>query len=85
MYEDLGLGWAGSIPAFLTLVCVPVPYLFWRYGAAIRQKCKYSAEAAAFLEKIREGQAPAPVPVARPRIDDEEAERVTDVEKKSEE
>lgn len=59
MYEDLGLGWAGSIPAFLALACVPVPFLFWKYGASIRAKCKYAAEASAFLEKIRESQAAA--------------------------
>lgn len=57
MYEDLGLGWAGSIPAFLALACVPVPFLFWKYGHTIRAKCKYASEAEAFLQKIRESQA----------------------------
>lgn len=59
MYEDLGLGWAGSIPAFLALACVPVPFLFWKYGHAIREKCKYASEAEAFLHKMRESQAAA--------------------------
>jgi hypothetical protein len=59
MYEDLGLGWAGSIPAFLSLACVPVPFLFWKYGAAIRSKCKFASEAEAFLHKMRESQMAA--------------------------
>ena len=59
MYEDLGLGWAGSIPAFLSLACVPLPFLFWKYGARIRAKCKFAAEASEFLAKIRESQAAA--------------------------
>jgi hypothetical protein len=54
MYADLGIHWASSIPAFLALACVPFPFLFYKYGAAIRQRCKFAAEAAALLEKMRE-------------------------------
>lgn len=53
MYKDLGVHWASSIPAFLSLACMPFPYLFWRYGATIRAKCKYAAEAASVLERMR--------------------------------
>jgi len=60
MYKDLGIHWASSIPAFLSLACMPFPYLFWRYGATIRAKCKYAAEAAAVLEKMRSRAAVAP-------------------------
>ncbi|KAK0642445.1 Efflux pump FUB11 [Lasiodiplodia hormozganensis] len=56
MYADLGIHWASSIPAFLALACVPFPFLFYKYGPAIRARCKYAAQAAAFLEKLR-GQA----------------------------
>lgn len=75
MYEDLGLGWAGSIPAFLSLACVPVPFLFWKYGAAIRSKCKFASEAEAFLHKMRESHmaaakaaevAPTEAPIVSP-------------------
>jgi hypothetical protein len=45
MYNNLGIHWATCIPAFLTLVCVPFPFLFYKYGAAIRKRCKYAAEA----------------------------------------
>jgi hypothetical protein len=54
MYENLGVQWASSIPAFLALACVPFPFLFFRYGSQIRMKCKYAAEAAAVLEGIRD-------------------------------
>jgi len=45
MYKNLGIHWASSIPAFLALMCVPFPFLFYRYGSAIRKRCKYAAEA----------------------------------------
>jgi hypothetical protein len=54
MYADLGIHWASSIPAFLALACVPFPFFFYKYGAAIRQRCKFAAEAAQFLEKMQQ-------------------------------
>jgi MFS family permease len=57
MYSRLGIHWASSIPAFLALACVPIPILFYKYGATIRLKCKYAAEADAFMKKIRGQQA----------------------------
>ncbi|KAJ5725342.1 uncharacterized protein N7483_006699 [Penicillium malachiteum] len=38
MYDNLGIHWASSIPAFLALACVPMPFLFYKYGAVIRKK-----------------------------------------------
>jgi hypothetical protein len=66
-YADLGIHWASSIPAFLALACVPFPFLFYKYGAAIRAKGKYAAESAAFMRRMQQlhGQAaaaPAPAP-----------------------
>jgi hypothetical protein len=58
MYENLGIHWASSIPAFLALACVPFPFLFCKYGPAIRMRCKYAAEAARVLEQIRKGSSP---------------------------
>jgi hypothetical protein len=52
-----GIHWASTIPAFLALACLPFPFLFYKYGAAIRKKCKYAAEAEAFMAKIRGQQA----------------------------
>ncbi|KAF4124227.1 Major Facilitator Superfamily [Geosmithia morbida] len=58
MYEDLGIHWASSIPAFLAVACIPCPFLFYRYGPAIRARCKYTAEAAALLKQMRSRRAP---------------------------
>jgi len=55
MYQNLGIHWASSIPAFLALMCVPFPFLFYKYGESIRLKCKFAAEAAAALERMRGG------------------------------
>ena len=59
MYDNLGIHWASMIPAFLALVCVPFPFLFYRYGSAIRKRCKFAAEADAFMQKIRDQSAKA--------------------------
>lgn len=56
MYHNLGIHWASSIPAFLALACTPFPFLFYKYGPQIRIRCKFAAEADAFLKKMR-GQA----------------------------
>ncbi|KAK5110379.1 MFS siderochrome iron transporter 1 [Meristemomyces frigidus] len=54
MYSGLGIHWASSVPAFLALACVPFPFLFYKYGAQIRKKCKYAAEAEAFMKKMQQ-------------------------------
>ncbi|KAI2632219.1 MFS general substrate transporter [Hypoxylon sp. NC1633] len=57
MYDRLGIHWASSIPAFLALACVPFPFLFYKYGPAIRKRCKFAAQSAAFIQKLQEAQA----------------------------
>ncbi|KAK2826864.1 MFS siderochrome iron transporter 1 [Arthroderma sp. PD_2] len=52
MYQNLGIHWASTIPAFLALACVPFPFLFYKYGARIRKRCKFAGEADAFMQKI---------------------------------
>ena len=44
MYSGLGDQWASSIRAFLTVGCLPFPFLFYKYGSQIRARCKYTAE-----------------------------------------
>lgn len=53
MYDNLGIHWASTVPAFLALACVPFPFLFYKYGATIRVKCKYAQQADAFLKKMQ--------------------------------
>ncbi|KAI5294192.1 hypothetical protein KEM52_004516 [Ascosphaera acerosa] len=45
MYTNLGFNWASSLLAFLTLVMLPFPYIFYRYGARIRKTSRYAAMA----------------------------------------
>jgi hypothetical protein len=54
MYANLGIHWASAIPAFLALMCVPFPFLFYHYGPAIRSRCKFAASAAEELKKMKE-------------------------------
>ena len=53
MFNTLGIHWASSIPAFLALACVPFPFIFYRYGAKIRSKCVYAAQAEATMAELR--------------------------------
>ncbi|OQE32682.1 hypothetical protein PENFLA_c001G04021 [Penicillium flavigenum] len=59
MYHNLGIHWASSIPAFLTLLCMPFPLIMYRYGEAVRMKCKYSFEAAEMMRKMQLQQTTA--------------------------
>lgn len=53
MYQNLGIHWASSIPAFLTLACIPFPFLMYKYGGRLRMKCKYAQEAAALMARAQ--------------------------------
>jgi hypothetical protein len=54
MYGRLGIHWASSVPGFLTVVCMPFPFLFYRYGKPIRERCKYAAQSEAYMQKLQE-------------------------------
>ena len=53
MYHNLGIHWASSIPAFLTVACLPFPFVMYRNGAKIRMKCKYAHEAAVLIARLQ--------------------------------
>lgn len=62
MYHNLGIHWASSIPAFLAIACIPFPIIFYLYGARIRKRCVYAAEAEAFMQRLtamRQREVPA--------------------------
>ncbi|WVF71132.1 hypothetical protein IAT40_005929 [Kwoniella sp. CBS 6097] len=42
MYRSLGLHWAGTLVAFLSLICAPMPFLFYKYGPYLRRKSRYA-------------------------------------------
>lgn len=50
MYDNLGLQWAGTLVAFLSLACTPMPFLFFRYGAVLRRNSKYAPSGLAAKE-----------------------------------
>ncbi|CAG8121567.1 unnamed protein product [Penicillium salamii] len=52
MYRNLGVNWASSIAAFLSVACAPMPVLFWLYGAKIRKRCHYAAKSEAFMNRV---------------------------------
>jgi hypothetical protein len=47
MYERLGIAWACSLLGFVGLLLGVIPFMFLRYGAAIRRSSKFCQELAA--------------------------------------
>jgi hypothetical protein len=41
-YHKLGVPWASSLLGFLAVAMVPIPFLFLKYGAAIRAKSRFT-------------------------------------------
>ncbi|KAK2595224.1 hypothetical protein QQS21_007077 [Conoideocrella luteorostrata] len=41
LYDNLGLGWGNSTLGFVAVALIPVPFLFIRYGEAIRTSPRY--------------------------------------------
>jgi hypothetical protein len=42
MYESkLGIHWAGSIFAFVSVLMLPVPWMFFKYGKLLRARSSY--------------------------------------------
>jgi DHA1 family multidrug resistance protein-like MFS transporter len=42
MYRNLGMAWASSVLGFIAAAMVPIPFLFFFYGARIRAMSKFS-------------------------------------------
>ncbi|KAJ5711297.1 hypothetical protein N7488_005453 [Penicillium malachiteum] len=78
MYDNLGIHWASCIPAFLALACLPFPFLFYKYGAAIRTRCKFAAQSDAFMRKIQEQAKAIPAEEAEVKFDRTEAPAPTE-------
>ncbi|KAI0441394.1 MFS general substrate transporter [Xylaria telfairii] len=52
LYGNLGIHWGASVPGFLALACLPVPFVFHHFGYTIRQKCVYSRTAMSIAEEM---------------------------------
>ncbi len=47
MFDALGVNWAGTLLGCVALILVPIPVVFWRYGAKIRAKSNFAPTAKA--------------------------------------
>jgi hypothetical protein len=41
LYDKLGLGWGNSTLGFISIIMIPIPFLFIRYGEVIRTNPRY--------------------------------------------
>lgn len=41
MYETLGIAWATSLLGFIAVAMMPIPFVFFKYGPAIRARSGY--------------------------------------------
>ncbi|RMZ75398.1 hypothetical protein DV738_g5477, partial [Chaetothyriales sp. CBS 135597] len=73
MYNRLGVHWASSVPAFLALACLPAPFIFYKYGAAIRARCVYASAAEAAMNELRARAAGTGPEAAAPATDSAES------------
>lgn len=44
MFDNMGIQWASTLLGCVSAALIPIPYLFYKYGAAIRRKSKYAFE-----------------------------------------
>ncbi|OJJ45978.1 hypothetical protein ASPZODRAFT_67518 [Penicilliopsis zonata CBS 506.65] len=42
MYENLGIHWAGSVFAFLSLALLPIPWILFKFGHRLRKNSRFS-------------------------------------------
>ncbi|KAF2020118.1 MFS general substrate transporter [Aaosphaeria arxii CBS 175.79] len=42
MYTNLGIGWATSLLGFLSILMLPIPFVFFKWGPKIRERSFYS-------------------------------------------
>lgn len=42
MFDSLGVEWTGTLLGCVALVLVPIPVIFYKYGARIRSKSKFA-------------------------------------------
>lgn len=47
MFNKLGTGWGNSVLALTTIIFLPAPFLFYRYGAALRARSPNAIKQAA--------------------------------------
>ncbi|KAK4233152.1 major facilitator superfamily domain-containing protein [Achaetomium macrosporum] len=54
MFASIGVMWSLAIPAVLSLICLPFPFVFYRFGPAIPARCRYAGEAHMAAQRARQ-------------------------------
>ncbi|KAJ9093729.1 hypothetical protein QFC21_006325 [Naganishia friedmannii] len=44
MYQGMGYRWASGLVAFVAFACTPMPFIFYKYGPAIRKNSRFAPE-----------------------------------------
>ncbi|KAK8178108.1 major facilitator superfamily domain-containing protein [Phyllosticta citrichinensis] len=52
MYNSLGPHWAGTLLGLLEVLLIPIPFVFYRYGARIRQRSRLIADMRRDMERL---------------------------------
>ncbi|ERS97529.1 hypothetical protein HMPREF1624_05698 [Sporothrix schenckii ATCC 58251] len=64
MYETLGVHWAGSVFAFLSLALLPIPWLLFKYGHKLRQNSRFVPASATTAPAVTATATTAPATTA---------------------
>jgi DHA1 family multidrug resistance protein-like MFS transporter len=54
MFQGIGVNWAGTLLGCVALILVPIPVVFYKFGARIRQKSKFAPTAPKVEEGVEE-------------------------------
>ncbi|KAJ9477163.1 putative Polyamine transporter 3 (putative) [Pseudozyma hubeiensis] len=66
-----GIHWGPAIAGLLALICLPFPFVFYKYGEGIRHRCKFASEAKKMLEQMQESSRKQQAPSANAANDDD--------------
>lgn len=42
LYDSLGLGWGNSLLGFISILMIPLPFIFYKYGAGLRKAERFA-------------------------------------------
>lgn len=54
MFYSLGVWWSLLVPAILSGICLPFPFLFYKFGRLIRARCRFASESYITTQRARE-------------------------------
>ena len=80
MYKALGANWAGTLLGLLEVICIPIPFVFYRYGARIRSRSTLIRQMRADREKADKKRAKAAEKAGRRTETDKIAENAIGID-----